>query len=67
MLADSCEVLHSVIVGADGWLVIVQEKMARGSGMLNKKHQVFFDEMNAAATEDCHDGIHAAEVRSCCY
>jgi hypothetical protein len=43
--------------------VTVQEKMARGSGMLNIKPQAFFDAINSEATEDCFDGIHAAQVR----
>ena len=37
--------------------------MARGSGMLNNKHPVFFDAINSEATEDCLDGIQAAQVR----
>lgn len=37
-----------------------QEKMSRGSAMLNRKHGSFFNAINAEATRECWDGVHAA-------
>lgn len=67
MLPAHCrhaESLQTIIVRCAAQRFIAgQEKMARGSGMLNNKHQVFFDAINSEATEDCLDGIQAARVR----
>lgn len=50
--------------GNDCIVCWLQEKMSRGSAMLNRKHGSFFNAINAEATRECWDGVHAARVWS---